>query len=101
MKCPHCSSTEVFKSKSGNAKLVWPLRWFVVCVRCHNCSKRFYRRGMLLGGEEIPTPTAHNESARVDGASVAKKTKKKSGRQNHHGIQRLPRNTQKTRKKED
>jgi len=58
MKCPHCSSTSVYLSKSGNARLVWPLRLFVVQVRCHDCSKSFYRRGVFTCGQRVPSSPA-------------------------------------------
>ena len=64
MECPNCRSTSVFKSKSGNARLIWPLRMFVVRLRCHNCSKMFYRRGALAGGEKVPpSPTSQAKSS--------------------------------------
>jgi len=53
MQCPYCRSNNVYKSKSGNTRLVWPLRLFVVRVRCHDCSKRFWRRGVLAGGARV------------------------------------------------
>jgi transposase-like protein len=57
MRCPNCMSTSVYKSKSGNAYLYWPLRLLIVRVRCHDCRKLFYRRSVLSGGRVPPTPT--------------------------------------------
>jgi len=53
---PYCGSSEVFKSRRGNARIILPLRLFVVCVRCYDCGKRFFRRGVLAGGKRIPAP---------------------------------------------
>ena len=54
MKCPRCSSVSMYLSKSGNARLGWPLRLLIVRVRCHDCSKQFLRRGLLALGKRVP-----------------------------------------------
>ncbi len=54
MQCPHCYSKRVFRSERGNATLFFPLPLLIVCVRCHHCGSRFYRRGVLVGGEKVP-----------------------------------------------
>ncbi len=59
MRCTRCGSDSVFQCKSGNASIIWPLRLFIVRVRCHNCSKLSYRWVMLVGGERVPpSPTS-------------------------------------------
>ena len=52
MNCPECASRAVWK-KSGNAQLAFPLKLFMVCVRCHNCGRTFRRFG-LLPGNSLP-----------------------------------------------
>jgi len=51
MICPSCHSNYLRKSKSANARLVFPLCWFVVWVRCHNCGKKFLRAGLFPGSK--------------------------------------------------
>ena len=70
MRCPRCKSPEVFKSKSGNTWLQGPLQWIIVCVRCHSCSKQFYRRGILLAGEKVPTKTEGEETKQVISSDI-------------------------------
>ena len=53
MKCPTCESQKVFPSQSGNAALFFPLRLMLICLRCHCCGRKFYRRRKSWGGEEV------------------------------------------------
>jgi DNA-directed RNA polymerase subunit RPC12/RpoP len=51
MICPTCHSKYLRKSKSGNARLVFPFSLFVVSVRCYNCGRRFLRAGLFPGSK--------------------------------------------------
>jgi hypothetical protein len=53
MKCPRCRSAKLWKSRRGNARLVFPLPLFVISIRCHHCGKRYLHFG-LLPGRGIP-----------------------------------------------
>ncbi len=53
MKCPICNSTHVKKSKSANARLVFPFSLLMVWMRCYSCERKFFRLG-LLPGNRIP-----------------------------------------------
>jgi len=53
MKCPSCGSARVFRSASGNARLRWFARLFVVSVRCHDCQRRFLTSNLLGLGRRV------------------------------------------------
>lgn len=53
MKCPSCGSDRVFRSASGNARLRWLARLFVVSVRCHDCQRRFLANNFLGLGRRV------------------------------------------------
>jgi hypothetical protein len=43
MKCPHCRSVQVERSRSGSARMGLLVRLFVVSIRCKICKRRFLR----------------------------------------------------------
>ena len=53
MECSRCQSQKVFASRRGNAALFFPLRLFLICLRCHHCGQKFYRRTRFLGGKRV------------------------------------------------
>jgi RNase P subunit RPR2 len=53
MTCPKCNSTHLRKSKSANARLVFPFSLLMVWVRCHSCGRKFRQYG-LFPGNQIP-----------------------------------------------
>jgi hypothetical protein len=59
MDCPHCHSTRVRPSFRGGRTLVWPLRFLMVCLRCHDCCARFYRlKWVCRAAAARPAPKA-------------------------------------------
>jgi hypothetical protein len=62
MICPMCRSPHIRKSRSANARLVFPLSLFMVWVRCHYCGARFAHFG-LLPGSKIPDAAGHRQAA--------------------------------------
>jgi transposase-like protein len=53
MFCPTCGSSDLKKSKSANARLVFPFPLFMVWVRCHACGRKFRRFG-LFPASKVP-----------------------------------------------
>jgi hypothetical protein len=62
MMCPVCNSTTLKKSKSANARLVFPLSLLMVWVRCYHCGRKFFRFG-LLPGRGIPEADEQQQTA--------------------------------------
>jgi RNase P subunit RPR2 len=60
--CPKCHSPNVYKSRSGNAKLLFAARLFMVWVRCHYCGTKFPVFG-LLPGHRIPAAAEERQAA--------------------------------------
>jgi hypothetical protein len=56
MECPRCCSHRVYRSRRGNAALVFPLSLIVVCARCHECGYKCHRLVDLLGGPALAEP---------------------------------------------
>jgi hypothetical protein len=55
MRCPRCASDKVYLSYSANERLPRLLRLFLVCGRCHSCSKRIYRPKLGLSAFKGPS----------------------------------------------
>lgn len=49
MHCPICNSSNLWKSKSANARLPLLLALLMVWVRCHNCGRKFLQFGLFPG----------------------------------------------------
>lgn len=64
MTCPTCRSTHLKKSKSGNARVRFPLSLFMVWVRCYNCGRVFRRIG-LCPGRGIPDANVEVTARRI------------------------------------
>jgi hypothetical protein len=62
MKCPNCDCRHLFQSRSGTARLIWPLRLFLVAIRCYGCHARFVRLHRFWGGEAIRQRPAFHET---------------------------------------
>ena len=56
--CPRCMSWQVRRSKSGNATLVFPLNLLLVCLRCHDCGRKFYRFRFAVDESRSPYKAA-------------------------------------------
>jgi hypothetical protein len=50
MKCSHCGCQDVRPSRSGNSRLPWFCRPFLMSYRCRACERRFLRPRWLWDG---------------------------------------------------
>ncbi len=71
MECPRCRSHGVYRSKRGNEALPFFAKWFLVALRCHNCSHELVRFAPLCtvkSKPEKPNPqpsTTEGEMERI------------------------------------
>lgn len=61
--CPRCTAPGARISVSGNNRMPFLVRLFLVCLRCHACGIRFYRQriGLKFTEERKPRTVGTDE----------------------------------------